>query len=169
MRAALILAGVILCLDQVTKYWAAKYLAEVDSLPIIPSFFSLRLVWNKGIAFGLFSQHGKIIVFVCLLALVAVFLLCRPLATKGRGFVLALGLVAGGSVGNLLDRIFRPEGVIDFLDFHIGSHHWPAFNLADAAITLAFFFLLFRSIRREKNGEGKSNAIREDNGRESEE
>lgn len=106
---------------------------------------------NKGIAFGRLSGESDIIVLVCLLGLIAVLLLYRPLVRKGMGSGVALGLVVGGSLGNLVDRIFRAEeGVVDFLDFHI----WPVFNLADVAITVGFVILIIMSLKGERGPRG---------------
>ena len=120
----LLLGALVVVLDQVSKSIVLSHLSRVYSLKVIDGFFSLTLVLNTGVAFGLFSQS--------------------PAAWKdlNRLASIAFSLIIGGAVGNMIDR-FRFSKVVDFLDFYWKSYHWPAFNLADAAITLGVFLLLF--------------------------
>ena len=133
---ALAISLVVFGIDQLTK---AVVLAMLDEqLPIVvTSFFNLVLVWNTGISFGMLAGLGDrsswvLIGVTILIAAVVVVWLLRETATLPR---LALALVLSGAIGNLIDRL-RFGAVVDFLDFHLASYHWPAFNVADSAIVI---------------------------------
>ena len=126
--------GVLGC-DQATKWWALRALQPGDTTPVVPGVFHLTLVHNSGVAFGLFARMGWIVVVaaVMIVAVLAATSLRSPAAegpTALRTW-LAMGLILGGAVGNLIDRI-RYGGVVDFLDFRV----WPVFNVADSSITI---------------------------------
>jgi signal peptidase II len=142
-------AAGILGLDLVTKAMIERSVDQGGAVPVLGEWFQLRLVYNPGAAFGLdLGPHSRWIFLG--IALVAVVLLTRlawntPSADRLR--LLALGLVAGGAAGNLIDRIRSPQGVIDFLDVGVGALRWPTFNVADigvslGAVTLAVSFWL---------------------------
>lgn len=124
-------------LDLVTKIIAEATLLRTPGVNIFGDWFQLRLVYNPGAAFGLHvGPYSRWIFFV--IALVAVVVLVRmsrasPIGDRFRQ--LALGLVAGGAVGNLIDRVRSPRGVVDFLDLGIGALRWPTFNVADIAVS----------------------------------
>jgi len=148
----------VLLLDQITKHLIASRFPLHDSQPLISGFFNLVHVRNRGMAFGIMNRPGADWGFYILLGatLGAVALLLfwfYRLKSEDRGMVLPLSLILGGATGNLLDRV-RMEEVIDFLDFHIGPYHWPAFNVADSAITVGTLWLavilLFHSAPKEK-------------------
>jgi signal peptidase II len=133
-------ALIIVALDQITKLAVANNLKLYQSVPVVTGFFNLVHVRNRGIAFGLMNQHntGFSFFFLVAVSLCAIaLLLIWSLKLKENATLTGLGLslILGGAVANLLDRI-RLQGVIDFLDFYIGSYHWPAFNVADSAITV---------------------------------
>ena len=128
------MAGAVLLADQATKAWALAALADGSTIELVGSL-RLRLVFNRGTAFGLGSRFAPVI---ALLGVVVVGLLARSAgALRRRPARAALGLVLGGAVGNLLDRLVRTGGgvlggaVVDFVDLQ----WWPVFNLADVAIT----------------------------------
>lgn len=128
--------GVVL-LDQLSKQLVESSLMVYETIPVLP-FFNLTLAYNEGAAFSFLSdQGGWQRWFFALVAAVVVVVLVAWLARLRDERVLAvsLSLVIGGAVGNLLDRLFIGH-VIDFLDFFYQSYHWPAFNVADMAITL---------------------------------
>ena len=138
----------VFILDLVTKELAEVFLSErsYDPLP----FLKLMLIYNRGAAFGIFSELPDILrvpllVGAPLIALAVTFLYSSKVSD--RISVVALGMVAGGALGNLFDRIFLGK-VRDFLHLHLGDLYWPAFNLADASITLAIGYLLFKSLRK---------------------
>ena len=141
------IAAAVVLVDQLTKLWIMATFALHEQLNIIPGFFNLIHVTNTGAAFGFLAGSKSMLrqvffVGVALMALVIMVFVYGHLKKQGKLFVYALGLIAGGAVGNLIDRL-RFGSVIDFLDFYIGSYHWPAFNAADSAITIGVgLFLL---------------------------
>ncbi len=134
-------------------------LAIRSDLPVeVLPFFNVVLVWNRGVSFGMFGSAGPLLLAL-LAGAVAVVLTVWMLRSPRRFEALALGTVAGGAAGNILDRLTR-GAVVDFLDFHIGGWHWYAFNLADSAITVGVAMLLFDAVfmrgrRAGETGGGK--------------
>ena len=118
----------------------------------VTSFFNLALTYNRGMSFGLFNDGpGLSALFFSLVAAVIVAVLVYWLRRVANLFLaVAIGLIIGGAVGNVIDRI-RLGAVVDFLDFHIGYWHWPAFNLADSAICIGVTAMLLDGLllRRE--------------------
>ena len=148
MKLVLWLAGVILVLDQLTKAIALRRLALGVPVPVTEGVFSLTLVMNPGLAFGMLSGAPDGWRWIAgLLSLVALVILsviaARLLPTGGVWTALSLGLVFGGAAGNLIDRV-RFGAVVDFLDFYWRGYHWPAFNVADSAITVGVGLLALR-------------------------
>ena len=142
------LAGVILVLDQLTKAMALRRLAPGVPAPVLEGLFSLTLVMNPGLAFGMLSGAPDGWRWIAgVLSLVALAILsviaARLLPTGGAWTALSLGLVFGGAAGNLIDRV-RFGAVVDFLDFYWRGYHWPAFNVADSAITVGVALLALR-------------------------
>jgi signal peptidase II len=136
----------IVVLDQISKYVVLKSIELGGSIPVINGFFNLVHTRNRGIAFGLFNRPGSDLGYYLLLSatFIAVILLLfwfNRLKQEERVITPGLSLILGGAVGNLIDRI-RLREVIDFLDFSIGSYHWPAFNVADSAITVGTFWVV---------------------------
>jgi len=144
---------VVVC-DQITKYLAQLHLSPVISDPVIAPFFDFILVRNRGAAFGLMSgmkDPYRMIVF-SLISISAVILLVyiyRSRPTGSRLIPCAIGLVAGGAVGNWIDRI-RFGFVIDFIDWHAGAYHWPTFNIADSCITVGVTLLLIQMLLEDR-------------------
>ncbi len=128
--------------DQVIKWLVQQSMAYGESIEIT-SFFNWVHAWNTGAAFSLFANGGgwQRYFFVCVAVVISAFLFKLLRDTHHRGKSLAYCLVLGGAVGNLVDRIFRGY-VVDYLDFHWRSWHWPAFNLADVAIVFGVFLIL---------------------------
>ena len=146
------LAVVVLALDQLTKLAIMDNLAAYRDVIPLTGFFNLVHVHNTGAAFSLLAdQPGWQQTFFVVLALVAAGVILY-LLRKTRGqplFCAALALILGGAVGNLVDRV-RYGHVIDFLDFYLGTWHWPAFNVADSAITVGAALLIWDSFRKGK-------------------
>jgi len=141
----------VVALDQATKLWVAGRMDLFESIPIVPGFFSITYVRNPGAAFGMFSEaHGLLrmgfLVSVSLVAVVmlSVFFLKSPHAERVSR--VAAVLVMGGALGNLIDRVRFGE-VIDFLDLFVGRLHWPAFNVADSAISIGVALLVLDVLR----------------------
>jgi signal peptidase II len=156
MTGLVVIAGTIVVLDQITKAAALEHLASGVAVPIVDGLLSLTLVMNTGLAFGLLSglPHAWRWV-VALLSMAALVVLARVamrvLAGGGWPARLSIALIFGGAVGNLIDRA-RFGAVVDFVDAHYRGYHWPAFNVADSAITvgvalLALHLLLTRPER----------------------
>ena len=145
-------AATIIGLDQASKMWVTRVIGSYETVPLISGFFNLVQVRNRGMAFGMLNRVGtdwqSYLLIAATLAAVGIIVFWFARLEEGsRGAVIGLSLVLGGAIGNLIDRI-RWREVVDFLDFHIGQYHWPAFNLADSAITvgtlwLAIYLLFF--------------------------
>lgn len=143
LRRGLFVAGVVLALDQATKLMVLWWLDPWQPVAVTP-FLNLRVVWNPGVSFGMLGGAGPVL--LTLLALAIVTALVVWMARTDRGLVgLALGLVTGGAIGNVVDRA-RFGAVLDFLDFHAFGYHWPAFNVADAAITIGAALIVADSL-----------------------
>ena len=145
MRAIVVIASAIVVLDQITKAAALQHLAHGVAVPVVDGMLSLTLVMNTGLAFGLLAGLPATwrwlvalssIVALVVLARVAV----RVLAGGGWSARLSVSLIFGGAVGNLIDRA-RFGAVVDFVDAHYRGYHWPAFNVADSAITVGVVLL----------------------------
>lgn len=135
----------VVALDQMTKFIVVGAIQLHENLPVIKGFFNLVLVHNRGIAFGLMNRlgSGTGFLFLTLCAIGALLLMLfwfTRLRHEERKIIFGLSLIIGGALGNLIDRL-RLQEVIDFLDFHVGPYHWPAFNVADSAITIGALWL----------------------------
>src|SRR3990170_4260985 len=150
MKLVLWLAGGILVLGPPPQGMALRRLAPGGPVPVAEGVFSLTLVMNPGLAFGMLSGAPDGWRWIAgLLSLVALAILsviaARLLPTGGRWAALSLGLIFGGAAGNLIDRV-RFGAVVDFLDFYWRGYHWPAFNVADSAITVGVALLALRML-----------------------
>ncbi|HWA14981.1 MAG TPA: signal peptidase II [Gemmatimonadales bacterium] len=131
-------AGItVLVLDIITKYWAESELMRHSGRSVFGDWFQLRLVYNPGAAFGLdlgpFSRW--IFMGVAVVAVVALYRMSVHAETGDWFRQLALGLVSGGALGNLIDRVRSSQGVVDFLDLGVNAWRWPTFNVADMAVS----------------------------------
>lgn len=145
-------AAIVLLLDLFTKRWIELNLSYGEQI-IITEFFNLVLAYNAGAAFSFLSdaagwQRWFLSAIALFVSVFIVYLLYKN--TTNRLFCIALSLILGGALGNLWDRIVLGH-VVDFLDFHIGGYHWPAFNLADSAIVCGACLLIWDSIRGRQN------------------
>ncbi len=138
----------VVILDLTTKSLAEKYLSE-KSYDILP-FLKLFLIYNRGAAFGIFSDLPDWLRIPLLTLTPLVAFVVTYVYSKRNGDVkvsISMGLIAGGALGNLYDRIFLRK-VRDFVHLHIGDLYWPAFNVADASITIAVILLLIHYLRK---------------------
>jgi signal peptidase II len=141
-----IIAILVLLLDRVAKWAVASNIALHDSIAVIPGFFRLTHVQNTGAAFGLFAESsaqwkvGALVSF-SILALVVVSALLWKHSHSLSTTTIGLSLILGGAMGNLWDRMLTGH-VVDFLDFYVGTYHWPAFNVADSAIVIGAILLV---------------------------
>jgi len=141
-----IVAGLVMIIDQVTKAMILKTLPLYTSVPVIPEFFSLTHIQNPGAAFGFMANQNSSLYKTALLlitstAVCALFFLYQKIPRSHPLLATGFALVFGGAIGNLIDRI-RFGKVVDFLDFYIENLHWPAFNVADSAITVGMSIIL---------------------------
>ncbi len=140
---------VIFVVDQATKWAAVKYLARHAEVPLVP-FVNLTLVFNTGAAFGFLSSasgwQNLLFIGVAIAACAVILWMLYRYGAEDALFATALVLILGGALGNLCDR-FLYGHVIDFVDVYYGSWHWPAFNVADSAITIGAMLLIFDSAR----------------------
>lgn len=130
----------VIAADQLTKWWVVRNFSIYESQEVIPGFFSITYITNTGAAFGFLSgDYGAwrqlFFVTVGILALGFIAYVFKQFKEQGAIFAVSLTLIAAGAVGNLIDRL-RFGSVIDFLDFYVNNHHWPAFNVADSSITV---------------------------------
>ena len=160
MTLVLVLAAVVVVLDQVAKAVALAHLIPGHPLVLADRWLSLTLVMNPGLAFGLLGTIPPAWRWVvAALSIVALLVLARValrvLPTGGVTGVIAVGLIFGGAVGNLIDRA-RFGAVVDFVDVHWRTWHWPAFNVADSAITIGVALLALRLITERAVPESSS-------------
>ena len=132
----LLVAICVVLLDQASKEWVRGAFSLHESIPVLPGFFNLTYVRNTGAAWGMFSGQNVALSALALVMLAALVVFRRKILPPGRVHRVALGLLCGGIVGNLFDRL-RLDYVVDFLDVYWRVHHFPAFNVADSAICIA--------------------------------
>jgi signal peptidase II len=139
LARGLAVAIVVVILDQLSKaavlaFFAARGFGDRE---VVTSFFNLTLTYNRGISFGLFNDGAGLNALVFSLAAAAIVAVLIYWLSRASSpfFAVAIGLIIGGAVGNVIDRL-RLGAVVDFLDFHLAGVHWPAFNLADSAICI---------------------------------
>ncbi len=143
------IAPLVVIIDQLSKYVVNTKLAPYASVTLIENFFYLSHVRNPGGAFGVLSWvHPNFFVIISGVAIGVVFIFFVGLGRAQRLAAVALSLILGGALGNLLDRV-RLGQVVDFIDIHWHSLKWPAFNLADSAITIGVFLLIIELLGSE--------------------
>lgn len=142
-----IIAGVTVLLDQVTKSLILGAFQPGEIRTVIDGLFNLTLTYNRGAAFGLWSglsagvREAVLALTIAIALLVVAHLLTRPYYQSLLART-SLAAILGGAIGNVIDRV-RFGAVVDFLDFYVGASHWPAFNVADSAICVGVCFLIF--------------------------
>ncbi len=152
-QLALGVAAVVILLDQLSKWLILAVVMQPPRVIEVTGFFNLVLTFNTGVSFGLFSSESLVMPWVLsglALAIVAFLLFWlrrhrRPLAAW------SVGLIVGGAIGNVIDRV-RFAAVVDFLDFHLAGWHWPAFNVADAGIVVGVGLLLIDGLFLDRDG-----------------
>ncbi len=150
------LSVLVVVLDQATKWLAVAVLAPYHPLPVVP-LLNLTLMYNEGAAFSFLADAGGwqrwfFAGFALIMSTVLVIWLLR-LGRHERLMAATLSLIVGGAVGNLIDRVLTGR-VVDFIDLYVGNYHWPAFNVADSAITLGVILLLLNSLLEGRGGQG---------------
>ncbi|MBX9633808.1 MAG: signal peptidase II [Magnetospirillum sp.] len=157
MRPGLILAAIVVLLDQLSKWWVVETLMRPPDLSETPfytatrieilPFFDLVMAWNRGVSFGIFNTDGRwnAVALSVLSILIVGGLLTWMRKAPSPLVALALGGIIGGALGNVIDRI-RWGAVADFLDVHAMGYHWPAFNVADSAISVGAVVLVLDAL-----------------------
>jgi signal peptidase II len=145
----------VIVLDQWTKWMVEVHLPHYPPHSLIPGFLDLTHVRNSGVAFGLFAAKGGtggswLLTLLGLAALTAVGIYFWYAPSKDRLLLIALSLVMGGAIGNLIDRV-SSGAVTDFIDVYVGAHHWPSFNVADSAISIGIVLMAIDSFRSHKD------------------
>ena len=146
------LSVLIVLLDQVSKYWVLKTFTPYEPVSVLP-MFNITLAYNTGSAFSFLSEAGgwQRWFFAALAIIMSTIMTIWLTRLKENETLLAvaLSLILGGAIGNLIDRLFYGY-VIDFLDVYYGTYHWPAFNIADSAITIGVALMLVESFKSQE-------------------
>lgn len=142
---------VIIVLDQITKIYIDTHMTLHETIPVIQGFFNITYVRNPGAAFGFLSDaspflRALFLIGVSILAAGLIVYYIIKMKTEDILLVYGMSLIMGGAVGNLIDRIRLGE-VIDFLDVYISTYHWPAFNVADSAVSLGAVILFYKLVK----------------------
>lgn len=153
-KLGLLIAAVVVVVDQITKVWALNSLKLYESVAVLPGV-NMTLAYNPGVAFSMFDESGNmgrwllsaLAIVISLVLLVWLWRLQRSEKLLAAG----LGFVLGGAVGNVIDRI-QLGHVVDFVDVYYQQAHWPAFNVADAAITLGAILLVWDTLFNKREG-----------------
>jgi signal peptidase II len=151
-RLLIAIAAAVVAADQATKAWIASRLAfnsygeAGGAIVVVRGFFYIVHVGNTGAAWSIFTGRSFLLAALAAATLVAIFVGRRALGLRDRFVQVCFGLLCGGIVGNLVDRIARGH-VLDFLDFHFGSYAFPSFNVADSAITVGVALYILHSVR----------------------
>lgn len=155
---SLSLAGTILVLDLLSKWLIMAQMELWESRPIIAGFFDLVYATNRGAAFGFLNRvditwQTAFLIVVNLAAVALMFHILHRASDRETFLIIGLGLILGGALGNLADRL-RFGVVVDFLDFYVGNWHWPAFNVADIGISLGAFCLILSLYQKKPHASG---------------
>ena len=162
IRLGLIVALASILFDQASKWWILVEVMDPPKVIPVTSLLNFVLTWNRGVSFGLFNNEGNFGAwFFSILAIIIVGILLiwlRKAETKVQS--ISLGFIIGGAIGNVIDRV-NHLAVLDFIDFHLGGSHWPAFNAADSFITLGAAVLIVDSLfSRQKNDDNVNDNVR---------
>lgn len=161
-RAGLVLAGTVIVLDQISKWWVVEKLMRPEGVTETPfftperieltGFLNFVMTWNRGVSFGILNNGGAWNAWVLSALSVAITIALGIWLKRAHGWlaICALGSIMGGALGNVIDRL-RWGAVADFVDAHLAGHHWPAFNLADSAITIGAVLLVLDALSPQRN------------------
>ena len=149
-----VISGLVVVSDQLTKWLITRSLSYYEQINVIPGFFNLIYIHNPGGAFGIFAKnqgnlHSMMFIIIAVAAMGLVLYLYNNTPSEYPVLSFGFALIFGGAIGNIIDRIRLGE-VIDFIDLYINHMHWPAFNIADSAISIGMvifgFYILFRKV-----------------------
>lgn len=148
-------AGPVLVLDLITKALVVRAMTLYESVPVLGDVFRLTYTHNPGAAFGInVGEHSRLVFLALALTALGILLWLYATTSGRRRFrLVSLALVAGGAVGNIVDRIRYERGVVDFLDVGVGTLRWPVFNVADMAVSVGAVLLLVSFYRESHDGE----------------
>lgn len=160
MRLYIAIVSFLVVADQLTKFWIISHFSLYDSQVVIPGFFNLVYVTNKGAAFSMFASvespvRHYFFVSINIIAFLGLSIAAFKMRRNHLLYTISFALIAAGALGNVIDRI-RHGAVIDFLDFYFGSYHWPAFNVADSSICVGvaiLFIINFLDAQKDKKQE----------------
>lgn len=155
-----LIAVLFFILDQITKEIIVKSMRLYDSIPVLDGFFNITSVRNRGAAWGIFEGKLWFLLLIALAAMLIVIFFFKKLTCGFKERIFALFFLCSGILGNCTDRLFRKE-VVDFLDFYIGKHHWPAFNVADICICVGVGLFVLSSLLRPEPEEDKKGKAEE--------
>ena len=152
----LVVAIAVIVADQLSKYYVLHHFLGLNSYIQFGDYFNVVRAWNTGVSFSMFNDYGNLGAYIlsgiAIAVVVALFIWLK--SEKDKVIQIALGMIMGGAIGNVIDRL-RLGAVFDFLDFHIGDNHWPAFNVADSFICMGAGLIILMSlitkIRSEKD------------------
>lgn len=154
--------GLILILDQATKYLVEKHIRLYETITIVPGFFNLTHVRNKGAAFGILANvpgiwRSLLFISVTIIAVAVIGFLIKTATARLQ--IIAFSLIAGGAVGNLIDRLRYTE-VVDFIQWYVKDFYWPSFNIADSAISVGVTLLVVEMLfAKKQEGNNASHPI----------
>lgn len=151
---------ICIIVDQLTKLWIVSVFMLYESVEVIPGFFNLVYVVNKGAAFSMLADvespwRHYFFVVVGVAAMIGLTVVYYQTRKQSKIYGVALALICGGAAGNLIDRV-RFGYVVDFLDFYVRSYHWPAFNVADSSICVGVGLFLMINVLQGKNNSEKN-------------
>lgn len=147
MFVGLVIALAVVLCDQLSKFYVLNYFLSANSYVSFGDYFSVVRAWNTGVSFSMLNNYGKAGVWLLsAIAIVIVLMLYHWLKKEDNRLTqIALGMIIGGALGNVIDRL-RFGAVFDFLDFHIADNHWPAFNLADSFICIGAIIIIAQAV-----------------------
>ena len=165
IRLGLIIALIVMIMDQASKWWMLEGVGMLANPRVIEvtSYFNLVMAWNRGVSFSLFWHEAEYMPYVLsAVALGIVAFLLSWLRKADRPFLaVSIGMVIGGALGNVVDRL-RFGAVTDFLDFHVLGYHWPAFNVADTGISVGVALIVIDSLFGGQDTDGEKNGTDKD-------
>lgn len=140
-------AALVMLLDQATKWWIVFEVMQPPTVIPVTPFFNIVMTWNRGVSFGMFDSASSLnnVILPVLAAVIIGVLLTWLRRAANRWVATAIGIIIGGAIGNIIDRLHF-GAVADFLDFHAAGYHWPAFNVADSGITVGAIILIVDSL-----------------------
>ncbi|MBI1209761.1 MAG: signal peptidase II [Azospirillum sp.] len=143
----LVVAAIVIILDQAVKWWMLTVVMQPPRPIEVTSYFTLVMAWNRGVSFGMFAGETTFMPYLLIAVALGIvgLMIAWLLRTSSLMVALSLGLVIGGALGNVIDRI-RFGAVADFLYFHLGDWYFPAFNIADSGISVGVGLILINSL-----------------------